>query len=99
MRITFERTGGFAGRKLQGSLDSSRLPQPKARKLEELLKKSGFFDLPAALVAEERGADRFNYKVTVETDAGRHTVEANDAAIPGRLRPLLDFLARSLFEE
>ena len=99
MRVIFERTGGFAGRKLQGSLDSSRLPQPKARKLKELLRKSGFFELPPTLVSEDPGTDRFNYRVTVETDDNRHTVEANDAAIPGQLRPLLDFLTRALLEK
>jgi hypothetical protein len=99
MRVLFERTGGFAGRKLQGALDSSRLSVPKARKLKELLKKSGFFELPSTLVSSEKGADRFSYRVTVETDDGRHTVETSEAAIPGQLRPLLDFLTRSLLEE
>jgi hypothetical protein len=97
MRIRIERSGGFAGRKIQGSLDSSALPEPQARRLAELLEQSHFFDLPLRLESPSPGADRFNYKVTVETDSGSHSVEASDAAIPAELRPLLDWLTRSLF--
>jgi hypothetical protein len=95
MKILFERTGGFAGRKLQGTLDSSDLPPTQVHQLKDLLKKSRFFELPAELDLPSPGADQFNYKVTVENENGRHTVEASDGAIPGKMRPLLDFLARS----
>ena len=96
MRIRFERTGGFAGRKLQESIDSSSLPEPQVRLLLELLAQAHSFDLPFKLESATPGADRFNYKVTVETESGTHTVEANDAAVPVELRPLLAWLTRSL---
>ncbi len=96
MRILFERTGGFAGRKLEGSLDTATLPSSQTRRLKELLKKSGFFDLPPILESAQPGADQFNYKVTVETREGKHTVEARETAIPRPMRPLLDFLTRSV---
>jgi len=96
MRIFFKRTGGFAGRKLEGSLDSSTLPNSQARRLQELLTLSGFFDLPPVLKSDHPGADRFNYRVTVETEGRVHTVEGGEAAIPGSMRPFLDFLTRSL---
>jgi hypothetical protein len=96
MRIFVERTGGFAGTTLKGSLDSSALPVSEARLLEQLLKKSGFFDLPPLLESNRPGADRFTYKVTVETDHGKHTIEAGEAAIPASMRPFLDFLTHSI---
>jgi hypothetical protein len=96
MRILFERTGGFAGRKIQGWVDSSALPTPQAQRLTELLAQSHFFDLPLKLPAPPVGADRFCYKVTVETSSGSHTVEAAEAAVPDGLRPLLDWLTRQL---
>ena len=96
MRIFVERTGGFTGIKLKGSLDSSTLPLPQARRLKQLLKKSGFFDLPPVLESNAPGADRFSYKVTVETEEGKHTIEAGEASIPGSMRPFLDFLTRSV---
>jgi hypothetical protein len=99
MRILFERTGGFAGRKVEGILDCSALPPAQVHQLKELLRQSRFFDLPSALESLDPGADRFSYKVTVENETGRHTVEASDAAVPGEMRPLLDYLTRSLLRK
>jgi hypothetical protein len=95
MRILFERTGGFAGRKIERRIDSAALPVCQAHRLNELLKQSGFFALPAVLKSDNPGADRFSYRVTIETEEGRHTVEAAEEAVPGSMRPLLDFLSRS----
>jgi len=96
MRVLFERTGGFAGKKLEGLLDSSNLSVSQARRLKELLKQSGFFQLPSALESSHPSADHFNYRVTVETEEGKHTIEAGETAIPSSMRPLLDFIVRSL---
>ena len=96
MRIFFQGTGGFAGRKLEGSLDSATLSFAQARRLKDLLEESGFFDLPPVLRSGIAGADRFSYRVTVETDEGVHTVEAAEEAIPAPMRPFLDFLTHSV---
>jgi hypothetical protein len=96
MRILFERTGGFAGGKLEGSLDCSTLSRAQFRRLRRLLDKSGFFELPPLLESYGPGADRFSYRVTVESEGRAHTVEADEAAIPDPMRPLLDFLATAL---
>jgi hypothetical protein len=96
MRVVFERSGGFAGRKIHGSLDSSMRPISEARRLTRLIERSRFFELPSILEPTEPGADRFDYRVTVESEEGRHTVEASEAAVPGSLRPLLDLLTRSI---
>jgi hypothetical protein len=97
MRIVFERTGGFAGRRIQGALESSSLSEPQIGQLRELLDRSHFFRLPAKLISKHGGADRFYYRITVESDDGVHTVEAAEAAIPPHLRALLDWLTRSFF--
>jgi hypothetical protein len=96
MKVFVERSGGFAGIKLSGSLDSSMLPLSKARRLAALVEKSGFFSLPSILESNTPSADHFSYKVTVETDAATHTIEACEEAIPKSMRPLLDFLSRAL---
>ena len=95
MRIWFERSGGFAGLRLEGSLDTSSLPEKQAKHLAELLERSHFFDLPLKLKSAS-GADRFSYKLTVETPSGSHSVEAGEAAVPPELRPLLVWLTRML---
>ena len=99
MRIHFERTGGFSGRKLHGIVDSSALPLAQANQLRELLRQSRFYDLPSSLKPSRPGADHFSYKVTVENEDGMHTVEAADPSVPGEMRPLLDFLTRSLLKK
>jgi hypothetical protein len=99
MRILFERTGGFTGRTLQGILNSSDLPPTQYHRLKKLLEQSRFFELPTALELPDPGADRFNYKVTVENEKGSHTVEAMEGAIPGEMRPLLDFLTHSFIKK
>jgi hypothetical protein len=95
MRVLFERTGGFAGFKLQGTLESAALPSSQAHRLKQLLRQSRFFELPESLKSAGSGVDRFNYRITVETEEGSHTVEAGDAAVPGELRPLLDYLTHA----
>jgi hypothetical protein len=97
MRIIFERSGGFAGRKIQGTVESSSLSQRQANRLRELLDKAGFFHLPEKLTPETGGPDRFYYKITIESETGIHTVEAAEAAIPPHLRSLLDWITRSFF--
>ena len=96
MRISFERTGGLAGITVKGTLDSSTLSLRAAHRLQQLLNQSGFFDLPATLSSGQPGPDRFSYKVTVETDQGKHTVKAEEAALPDAMRPFLEFLTRSV---
>lgn len=92
MRIVFERTGGVAGRKLEGSLDSSALPGAEVEKLEKLLRESAFFSQPSVIESKAPGADQFRYRITVETTEESHTVEAVETAVPRSMRPLLDFL-------
>ena len=92
MRIFFERTGGFAAIKLQRTLDSSELAPGEMKRLDNLLKKSRFFELPPRLESTLPAADRFHYKLTVESDQGMRTVEASDASIPAEMRPLIDWL-------
>ncbi len=93
MRIFFERTGGFAGRKLQARVDTSALPEAEAGRLRQLVADSRFFELPARLDAPGPQPDRFRYVVTVEAESRSHTVQASDGAIPAQMRPLLDWLS------
>jgi len=94
MRILFERSGGFAGRKLHASLDVQSLSAEDARQLQELLERSRFFELPSKLETPRAGADRFTYRVTVETEDGARTIEAGEGAVPAPMRPLIDWLTR-----
>lgn len=92
MRIHFERTGGFAGMRMTATVDTESLSPDEARDWREMVDAAGFFDLPATITTPTPGADRFQYKLTVEAEGRRHTVEMGEAAAPEALQPLLQRL-------
>lgn len=92
MRIHFERTGGFAGMLMTTTVDTDSLSSEVARELRDMVHAAAFFDLSAAYTTTAPGADRFQYKLTVEDEGQRHTVEVSEAAAPEALRPLLQRL-------
>lgn len=92
MLIHFERTGGFGGLRIEASLNTASLPSGEARRLEEAVEAAGFFSLPAKFPQPEKGADYFVYKLTVEKEGRKHTVEVSEPEVPASLRPLLQSL-------
>ncbi len=99
MKIEYERTGGVAGMRMAATIDSDRLSPEEARQLEQNLAAARFFDLPAAPAAPGgTGADRFHYRISVESAGRKHTIDFGEAAMPESLQPLvrqLTLLARS----
>ena len=54
MKIYFERSGGFTGRKLRATVDSADLPAGEADRLETMLARAHFFERSGARAPEER---------------------------------------------
>jgi len=94
MQIYFERTGGFAGMSKVVSLRTESLPPEEGRKLQEMIDAAGFFDLPSKFPAPKKGADYFQYSITVESDRKKHTVQVADTVVPDNLRPLIQYLIK-----
>ena len=105
MRVSFERSGGSGGIRLTAELDTDQLQvtygatrmqralsPEEARYLETLVESPGFFALPARTSSATRGADRFQYVITVESAGKRHTVQMTDEAAPAALRTLITCL-------
>lgn len=92
MKIQFERSGGVAGMRMTTTVNTETLPAAEAQMLREMVDKAKFFDLPAVLETSKQGADRFQYRLTVEVGGRRHTVETGEAAAPQTLQPLLERL-------
>jgi hypothetical protein len=92
MRIKMERTGGFAGIRVERDIDSNKLAPSEAKQLERLVRESHFFQLPAELRSPGPGTDRFHYRLTIESEKGARTVEAPEAAATGSLRELLHWI-------
>jgi hypothetical protein len=95
MHIIFERSGGIAGRTVRTSVDSSKLAPEEAQHLAQLVEDSGFFQLPATLPPPAQGgADRFQYRLTIDDDGRQHSVEMREDGVPPPARPLVDWLTR-----
>ena len=46
------------------------------------------------VVIEQSGADLYNYRITIESADGLHTVEATQLSVPESLEPLIVWLDR-----
>ena len=92
MRISFVRSGGVTGMPMTACLDSDSLSPQEERDLRDMIETGGFFQLPNVISPSSPGADRFLYRLTVELEGQRHTVEMSEAAVPLGLRPLLERL-------
>ncbi len=95
MRVMLERSGGFAGIRQTSSISTDELPAPEAQQVADLVKTSGFFELPSEIRSTGPGADRFQYKITVEGEQGTHTVQVDEAAVPPSLQPVLNWMKTS----
>jgi hypothetical protein len=92
MRVHFERSGGFAGLYVSGTVDSADLPPEEESELNRLVKAANFFELPEVIRGVNPGVDRFQYKLTVEDGTKKYSVEFDEAATPETLLPLLTWL-------
>ncbi|MDF5708537.1 MAG: hypothetical protein PUP90_12845 [Nostoc sp. S4] len=95
MRISLERTGGFAGISKKTSVDTAQLPASEANTLNRLVEAADLFRLPEQITSPNPQSDRFQYKLTVEDNDKQHTVTVSEAALPGTLRPLIEWLQNS----
>ncbi|MEH1849620.1 MAG: protealysin inhibitor emfourin [Nostoc sp.] len=92
MRISFERTGGFAGITKKTTVDTDTLPPNEAATLSRLVEAADLFRLPEQITSPNPQSDRFQYKLTVEDNGKQHRVTVSESALPGTLRPLIEWL-------
>lgn len=79
--------------RIVATLDTDTLPPDEARQIQVMVDSVKFFDLPSKSPKPRKGADYFQYKITVEKEGQEHTVETTDPKMRPSLRPLVDFLA------
>ncbi len=92
MKVSYRRTGGFAGMVMSFETDTDSLPADDSSELRDLVRAADFFALPATIESAAPGADQFQYRLMVESEGRQHTVEVGDAAIPETLLPLVNKL-------
>ena len=94
MIVRMERSGGFMGIPLRAEIDTLKLPAGEGDALRRQVEAAGFFDLPEQIAEKAKGADRFQYVLSVE-DAGRsHSVSVGEADAPPELKNLIQELTR-----
>jgi 16S rRNA U516 pseudouridylate synthase RsuA-like enzyme len=89
--IRFERSGGFTGIDINKTIDSLQLKKEETEMLRMIIDHSDFFTLPA-IIAMKPHPDRFTYKITVETEGKRHTVQFSQTSVPESLKDLIRYL-------
>lgn len=91
MRITCERSGGFAGLMMTTTIDTATLPAAEANQIHQLVAGAHFFQLPST-IAPDNQPDRFQYQLTIEDGSLQHTVTVGESTMPGTLKSLIDCL-------
>ncbi|NDJ16949.1 protealysin inhibitor emfourin [Myxacorys almedinensis] len=90
MRVTFERSGGFAGLMLTTSLDTATLPPSEANQLRQFVQAANFFQLPTEMSSASQ-PDRFQYDIAIDDGKRHHAVRVGESSVPESLRPLIDW--------
>lgn len=99
-RIRFRRSGGlFAGDRLETSIELAELPQEEAADLEHDLAAVDLDALARGSPLRGRGADAYQYDLTVERGGETRDVTVAETAVPAELRPLIDRLTRRAAKE
>jgi hypothetical protein len=81
MHIEFARSGGFAGIEFMAKIDTAELAPDEARKVKEMVEAAGFFNLLAVTPRPARGADQFQYSVTIEEEGRKRTVQLSEEEV------------------
>jgi hypothetical protein len=92
VEVRLRRSGGFGGMTLETSVNSRDLPPEEARGVEQLLERG-----EAALHDDQppaRGADRFQYDLTMSRGDEKVELSFSDGAIPPDLESLVGRLVR-----
>jgi len=92
MKISYRRTGGFAGMFITYDIDVDTLPPAEVDELGDLVTNADFFNLPSEIRSVAPSNDQFQYSLTIETNEIQYTVDVGDGAVPEKLQPLLNKL-------
>jgi hypothetical protein len=92
LRISFERSGGFAGITMKTAVDEKDLAPDEVQKLRRLVEGADFFNLSKKIMPRSSGPDRFQYELRLEENDRQHTVTMSEEALPANLKPLVNWL-------
>jgi hypothetical protein len=92
LRISIERSGGFAGITMKTAVDKKDLAPDEALKLRQMVEEADFFNLPGKIVSRSPQPDRFQYELRLEESGRQYAVRVSEEAMPAKLKPLVNWL-------
>jgi hypothetical protein len=92
MRITFIRSGGFAGVRLRTTVNEEELSAEAAAQLRQLVDGADCFRLPGKIAADRKQPDRFQYELLIEDGERQNSILVDEEAASPALQPLLEWL-------
>jgi hypothetical protein len=92
VKVSFKRTGGFAGLSLLSEIDCAHLPPAKCKEIEQLVGLLRAAGQPSAKPSANAIPDAFQYEVTVADDHGEHKFRAGDTEMSDELQKVVDWL-------
>lgn len=90
--IDFVRSGGVAGTKLRLSLDGAELPPEEAAELDRMASALREVGPVASDLATPRGADRYQFDISVTRGSEQHRLTLSEDQIPQGVRAVIDRL-------
>lgn len=92
MRVSIERSGGFAGITIKTAIEKKDLSPGEAQKLQEMVDAVDFLNLPEKIISPSFQPDRFQYELRLEESGRQHKVTVSEEAVPEKLKPLIKWL-------
>ncbi len=92
LRISIERSGGFAGITVRTTIDEKDLVPDEALKLRRLVEQADLVNLSKKTTPRSARPDRFQYDLSLEDSGQKHTVTTSEEAMPENLKPLVKWL-------
>jgi hypothetical protein len=94
MKIELIRSGGFAGTRMETSVDTSNLSADEAERIQDLVRRLDLDALRRQASSSRVSPDEFQYDLTVIEGDSRQRLRLSESALTPELRTLLDLLVR-----
>ena len=79
--------------RIKTKIDTASLPLEQAQNIQKWVQDADFFSLPASMPIPSKGADRFQYNLTIEDKGQHHSVELHEAdTLPEPLKQLIKLI-------
>jgi hypothetical protein len=94
MRVSLERSGGFANIRRTFAADAKKLHPTQAEELRRLVEAADLIHFPEEPTPRPGRPDRFYYRITIEHEGGERTVTVAEDSAPAALQRLIDWVQR-----